>query len=400
MRVPKTKVSARVFRGDEQRLAAMARVAAKMASWKPAHSALREVRSVETIFLQLDRITRVAGWPIDRFAVVHGPSSDGKTVFAHGLGLSFLSRGHFYGYVDAEHTTPQSWVRKLLGETFASHPGFVASRPTTYEATVDAVRSFCESIGEAKERNEIPRDTTGIVVVDSIRKLVPKKLLEKLLKEGSDAANVDKNGRKRRSAPAGVDGMGGRAAQIKAALNAAWLDELVPLLAQTGTAGVFIARETQDEDAGAFARKDFKIGGGRALVYDSSLVVRIVRDGYVRDAAGSKPAGERHMVEIWKTKVSAKTDFVPTGAFHTSNGLIVPEGFDRARDVLDLAMDLEMVTLSGNQVRWGAYVLGAGTAAAVKRLHEDRELRERLEWEIRDREDFADRAVVPAKEKS
>lgn len=383
---------------DRSRLDAIAKVAEGMANWRPAKAELREVRAVPTIFPQVDRITRVGGWPIDRFALVHGPSSDGKTVFVHGLGLSFLRGDHFYGYVDAEHTTPVSWVHKLLGD-FASHPGFRAARPTTYEATVDASRSFCESIGNAKEHGALPPDTTGLLVIDSIRKLVPKKLLDKLMKEGSDAAAVDAKGRKKRGAPAGVDGFGGRAAQIKAALNAAWLDELVPLLAQTGTAAIFIARETDDMEAGPFSRRDFKIGGGKALVYDSSLQVRIVKEGTVRDATGGPVVGERHMVEIWKTKVSARTDAIPTGAFHTSNGVLVAEGFDRARDVLDLALDVGMFTMAGSHVRWGKIEVGHGLGAAVVKLTDDPILLDRVEQELRERDDFVDRTVVPAKAK-
>ena len=259
------------------RLKAMAKVAERLSSWKPARTELREVRSLETIFVQVDHAVRVGGWPLDRFALVHGPSSHGKTQFVHGLGASFLAAGSYYAYVDAEYTTPASWVRKLLGE-FVDYPGFIAHRPRTYEETVSAVRQFCTEIAEARARGELPEDSTGLVVVDSIRKLNPKKLLDSLLAaEVADGKEKKKRGGGRYGKKeASIDGAGGRAGQIKASLNAAWLDELIPLLAHTGTAAAFISRETDDTDvASVFGRdgKDLsdrfrgKVGGGRALLH-------------------------------------------------------------------------------------------------------------------------------------
>lgn len=366
-----------------QRIDRLAKVAARFEAWRPAAEVLTEVRSVSTIFPQLDVATRVSGWPIERVALVHGPSNEGKTLLTLGLGLGFLMRGHFFALIDAEHTTPARWLSALMAE-HAESKAFVALRPASYEKAVDAVRNFCERIGEAREKGEVDPDTTGIVVVDSVRKLQPKKLLEQLMKDGAD------NGKRSK----GIDGYGGRAAQLKAALNAAWLDELVPLLAHTGTAAVLITRETDDPDAGSFDRRDFKIGGGKSLVYDSSLVVRVLRAGYVTDSEDKKIVyGERHAVEVWKTKIAGRGDErVPMAHFHTSNGALegVAEGFDRPRDLLELGRELGAVEVEGSSYKLDVggrcrLALGRGENAVVVKLHRDPALLARLEGAVRER---------------
>ena len=74
----------------------------------------------------------------------------------------------------------------------------------------------------------LPLTTSALIAIDSIRKLVPKKLFDELAK-AEKADSGDKPKGRFAKKPKGVDGYGGRAAQLKAALNAAWMDELVPL---------------------------------------------------------------------------------------------------------------------------------------------------------------------------
>lgn len=296
-------------------------VASRFGAWRPATEVLTRVRAVQTCLPAVDMATRVNGWPLERFTLVSGPSGDGKTYLVHGIGLSFLQGDHFYGLMDAERTTPVTWLETMM-PGMTTHPGFVALRPDTYEDAVDAARRFCLGIAEARDKKQIPPETTGVLVVDSIRKLTPAGMLEKLQKEFNDKG--------------GIDGASGRAGQIKAALNAAWVDELIPLLHNTGTAMVVIARETY-EQAGRFTRR--KIGGGKALYYEASIEARVTAD-VVKDASGHV-VGERHMVKVGKTKVSSVEE---TGWFNTRTAEHPRgPGFWPARDVFELAMRLGVV---------------------------------------------------------
>lgn len=325
------------------RLAQMQAVASRFGAWRPAPQVLTRVRSVPTRFVQVDFATRVGGWPIERVATVHGPSNHGKTEFLHGLGLSFLEQSHFYGLVDAEYTTPAPWLGELMGR-YAQHPGFVAMRPSSFEQTVDAVREFVETIAEAREKGDLDPDTTALLGIDSIRKLVPDRLLEKIAKEGAQ-------GRK-----GSVDGMGGRAAMYKAALQSQWLDELVPLLASTRTALVIIAREADDPLADANDMKfdtAWRVQGSKSLIYDASLVVRITRDSWIKtgDSQNALILGERHRARIWKTKIGGKDDKHADAYFHTGNGAEGFVGFDRARDVLELAKEIGVIEVAGSWLK-------------------------------------------------
>lgn len=344
------------------RLQRMQAVAERFENWRPASEVLTAVRAVPTRFIQIDRATRVGGWPIERIATVHGPSNNGKTIFCHGLGLSFLEGGHFYGFVDAEYTTPETWLRELMGQ-HARHPGFRAMRPTSFEQTVDSVRGFVETIGNAREKGELDRDTSGLIVVDSIRKLIPERLLEKILKEGAEGKKGS------------VDGMSGRGAMYKAALQSQWMDELVPMMASTGCGLVIITREADDPNAAArdiMFDNAWKVQGSKSLVYDASLVVRITRDSWVKEGPEKDPivVGERHLARIWKTKVGGKEDKVTDAFFHTSNGVHAPVGFDRARDVFELGLELGVIERSGSWYSIGDTRLGNGGDNAVAALRD------------------------------
>jgi len=169
-----------------------------------------------------------------------------------------------------------------------------------------------------------------------------------------------------------IDGMQGRAAMYKAALQSQWLDEMVPLLFRTGTALTIITREADDPNADARDIKfdsAWKVQGSKSLVYEASLVVRVTRDGFVYDGKTKEDpgilVGERHRCRIWKTKVGGKDDRHEDAYFHTSNGVHAPEGFDRARDVLELAMDLGVVEQAGSWLSWN----GAKYQGSAKLLH-------------------------------
>lgn len=303
------------------------------------------------------------------FVVTH------NTAFSHGLGLSFLRAGHFYAFVDAEFTTPEPWLRELMGEQ-ATNPAFVAMRPDSFEQTVDAVRDFLLKIAEAREAGDVEPDTSAIIVIDSARKLIPANLLAKIAKEGA-------SGKK-----GSVDGMSGRAGQHKAAMMSQWLDEMVPLLAKTRANMTVIAREADDPTADMndmIYDNAWKIAGSKSLVYEASLVVRVTRDGWVYDPPKGEDrviVGERHQARIWKTKVGGKEDKHTDCYFHTSNGVDGNVGFDPARDLFDLGRQLGLIDVAGSWFSFGKKKLGQGEGKSVQKLRADEGLRGELQAEV------------------
>jgi recombination protein RecA len=338
--LPERRPGARVF----------AEIAKRSKIFRPAREVLRRVRAVPTIMTAVDYKLRVGGWPTDRVGVVHGPSGKGKTTFAQGVGLSFLKRGHAYRFVDAEMTTPSPWVEQLFG-AYADDPAFMALCPDTFEQAMDGVRQDAEEQAELRDRGKLPKDTTCLYVVDSLGKLVPKDIQAQIDKVAADSKDGS------------ADGMKGAAGMIRALKAKGWLDQLTPLMRRTGCAMLFIVREARDKNATARDRQfgsDWRVTGGDSLIYDASLEIRISAAMMVHEIAYPKEGwraspivGEKHVVEIRKTKVSARLDVVEETYFHVSNGAWSPEGFDRARDLLELGLELGVVRQGGSWITYG-----------------------------------------------
>jgi recombination protein RecA len=351
-------------------------IAAAFGSLKQAREELVEVTAVPTDFVQFDHATRIGGLPGERIVLVHGPSSGGKTVFALGLVKGYLRRGHGAFILDAERTTDGEWVSHVFGDAKAlfDNPLFRAKRPENYEDAMDSVREYANGFAKLRDAGVVAKDAQFLVVVDSLKKLIPKDHTKKLLKDGASGA--------------GMDGMGGRSAMMQAAANTAWMNELVPLLEKTKGTVLLIARESEDPNADMWAKKagrDFKITGGKAVYYDASLVVRIERAGFVSHGEGKEKVvyGERHRVSIDKSKVASKDGYNTLCYFHSSNGNLLPVGLDRARDVLELARKFDVVTLTGAWYAFGKQRLAAGEHNAVKALAGNVALLDEVEAAVR-----------------
>lgn len=347
-------------------------VAKEFGSFRPASEVLVRVSAVPTIFPQFDLATKVGGLPIERVTLLHGSSAGGKTYFAIGLMYSFLLRDHPVFFVDAERTTPIPWLRKAMG-AHADHPLFKAVKPKTYEDTRTDVRAFLNTVKRMRDAGKLRDDTTALVVVDSIRKLVPRDQF-KMIMQLAKVADKDEGARS-------------RIAQIKAQMNAAWLDELVVLLDETRTALVIIAREMMDPNntnprAIRFGT-NVKTAGGAALFYDASLDIRCSRvraygkkmqraDG----GDGLAPYGDVHRIDITKSKVSGRgEEYRSSCEFHISNGAHVPAGFDRARDLVAVARRFDVIEgtgwLSFKKNRWRSEDVAVKALAADAALFDE-----------------------------
>lgn len=352
------------------RLKAISGIAAKMTMWRPSAEVLTKVKAVPTIFPSFDRATKVGGLPIERLTVLHGPSNQGKSAAALGFGYSFLQKGHFFAFMDAERTTPAGWLAKLMGD-WVDHPGFVAIRPNDYEEAVDAVRQFCKEVAAARETKGL-EDVTGLIVLDSLRKLVPKDFLKNIEKHGAGGAKGS------------IDGFRGRGGQLKAKLNADWMDEITTLLHKYKCAMVIISRESKDLDADRWdklAERDFKVGGGSAVIYDASIVARVSRKGWIEQQ--ESVVGERIKLRIWKTKVGGKDYKVTDSFLSLANGNSRAEGFWPAFDTLDLARKFGIVETKGSWLQWGEKHRCQGETKFLTFLDENPEALSELETAVR-----------------
>lgn len=335
--------------------------------WGTASEVLDVIQAVPTCFPDFNRATGVGGLPVSRITVVHGPSHGGKSIFVLGLIKSFLEHGYMGGYVDAEHATGLTFAMDTIGD-LNRYPGFYATRPSSYEETIENVDEF---LAKAAAKVEKYPNFRSIMVVDSINKLTPKRELSKMLKAGQ----VDKGG---------ADEMAkGHQGRYRAQLNQAWLDHLTPKLAKAKCAMVVIAQERDDNDD--FLGDSFKVKGGRALIFDSSLVIRVLKSAPVwinkSDKKNHLMYGFKHRLRIWKSKVGPMDGRYTDSLFHVSNGKLTAPGLDLARDLVHVGVEMGIIKTSGSWYSYGR-VRGQGAHNMVKRIAEDQSLHQKLVDEI------------------
>lgn len=200
---------------------------------------------VPSLFLGYNRANRIGGVPTGCITLIHGPSKGGKTAFCLGLCRSFQAQGHFTVYVDAEHTLDEDFVPNC-----GVDPNLLEYlAPETYEETTEKVATIINNFKKGKKDGTINKSRSMIIVVDSMSKLVPKDILETL-------KDVD------------------RGFPIKALFNAVWLDKLTPIVAANSILFVILAHEKEKLDATKF-EEQWRITGGGALIYDSTIQIRI-----------------------------------------------------------------------------------------------------------------------------
>lgn len=283
------------------------------------------------------------------------------------------------------NTTPPDFARKMIGLSFDSDR-FFACRPSNLEEVIARVRFFCRGVQRMREKD--PK-LTGLVIIDSLKKLMPEGTVDAILKAAKGGEDIS----------AGQD----RSGQIAAKANTAWMNELTILLAKACVGMVIIGREMENPDAKPHEKKsgwDFKLGGGKAPFFEASIVARVELAGEVKEpGSGSgeydpslRVFGERHRVVIYKTKVSAHESKKTVGFFHTSNGVLIPEGFDRARDVIEMAERFEVIDRSGSWYSHRGNKIGNGRDASVVALTKDVDWLASIERDVRSK--FSTRAQV------
>lgn len=318
------------------------KAAGDLKGWGTAAAVLDRVESVRTVFPDFNRAVGVGGLPVRRIHTIHGASAGGKSIFGMGLVKSFVDRGYMGGYVDAEHTLGQEFTGEVIRDLERKR-NFLVQRPSSYEETIDAVNEFLVRAAEVTAKYPEHR---SILVIDTINKLVPKRELSNITKAGAEEIAKGHHGRGR------------------AALNQAWLDQLTPKIAKSNCAFVVIAQERDETDTADYLRRggnqdSFKIKGGRSLVYDASLVMRIdkaraiYKDGKKPDSNSNDAiVGFGHRVRIWKSKVGHMDGRHTDCVFNFSNGRLTPVGLDSVRDALVVGMKLGIVSLNGS---WYSY---------------------------------------------
>ena len=282
--------------------------------------AVLNVSAVPTGALSLDIALGIGGVPRGRVTEIFGPESAGKSTLAQHVIAQSQLRGGTTAYIDVEHALEPEYAAACG----IAIDDLLISQPDTGEQALE----ICEAL--------IRSNALDVVVVDSVAALVPRAEIE--------------------------GDMGDSLPGLQARLMSQALRKLTGAVARSNTALIFINQLR--EKVGVVFGNPETTPGGRALKFYSSVRIDIRRVESLKQ--GPTVIGNRVRCKVVKNKTAppfrqAEFDIMFTPEEH---------GISRAGDLLDLAVEHDVVKKLGAYYSLGDQRLGQGREAAKAYLRE------------------------------
>lgn len=295
----------------------------------------KPVVSVDTIptgALALDVALGVGGIPRGRIIEVYGPESSGKTTLAQHIVAECQKKGGIAAFVDAEHALDPEYARNLG----VNVDELLISQPDTGEQALDITEELVRS------------GAVDIIVVDSVAALVPKAEIEGSMEDQQ---------------------MG-----LQARLMSKALRKLTGIIGKTNTTVIFINQLRQK--IGVMYGNPETTTGGNALKYYASVRMEIKRvEGLKGDG---EDVGNHVRVRILKNKVAPP--------FRTAEfDIIFGKGICKIGNILDVAVDLDIVKKAGSWFSFNDEKLGQGRDKAKEFLASNPEILATVENLVREK---------------
>jgi recombination protein RecA len=292
---------------------------------------------ISTGCVQLDMALGVGGFPKGRIVEVYGPESSGKTTLTLHAIAEAQKAGGVAAFIDAEHAFDAIYARKLGVDI----ENLLVSQPESGEQGLDIVETLVRS------------GAIDIVVVDSVAALVPQ---------------AEINGE-----------MGDSHVGLQARLMSQALRKLTGTINKSNTCLIFINQLRMK--IGVMFGNPETTTGGNALKFYSSQRVDIRRIAALKD--GDEVVGNRTRVKVVKNKVAAPFT-------QCEFDILYGEGISKEGSILDLAVELEIVSKSGSWFSYGPERIGQGRENVRQFLKENTDLRDEIEVRIREAIDGID----------
>ena len=295
---------------------------------KPAVS----VETIPTGALALDVALGVGGIPRGRIIEVYGPESSGKTTLAQHIVAECQKKGGIAAFVDAEHALDPEYARNLG----VNIDELLISQPDTGEQALDITEELVRS------------GAVDIIVVDSVAALVPKAEIEGSMEDQQ---------------------MG-----LQARLMSKALRKLTGIIGKTNTTVIFINQLRQK--IGVMYGNPETTTGGNALKYYASVRMEIKRvEGLKGDG---EDVGNHVRVRILKNKVAPP--------FRTAEfDIMFGKGICKIGNILDVAVDLDIVKKAGSWFSFNDEKLGQGRDKSKEFLANNPEILNTVETLVREK---------------
>lgn len=289
------------------------------------------VEVVPTGCLSIDLALGLGGIPKGRIIEVYGPESSGKTTVALHMVAEVQKAGGIAGFIDAEHALDPVYAKAIgvnIEELYISQPD---SGEQALEITETMVRS----------------GAVDIVIVDSVAALVPK---------------------------AEIDGdMGDSHVGLQARLMSQALRKLTSVISKTNCIVVFINQLR--EKIGVMFGNPETTTGGRALKFYASIRIDVRKADVIKQ--GGEVVGNRTKIKVVKNKVAPPFK-------EAQFDIMYGQGISRTGDVLDIAVEDNIVVKSGAWFSYNGEKIGQGRENVKIYLANNPEVFKEIETKVRE----------------
>ena len=290
-----------------------------------------EVEAIPTGALGLDIALGIGGVPRGRIIEVYGPESSGKTTLALHIVSEAQKMGGEAAFIDAEHALDPAYAKKIGVDI----DNLIVSQPDTGEQALEITEALVRS------------GALDVIVVDSVAALVPK---------------------------AEIDGdMGDSHMGLQARLMSQALRKLAGAVNKTKTVIIFINQLR--EKIGIMFGNPETTTGGRALKFYASVRMDIRKVENLKQ--NGEVIGNRARVKIVKNKVAPpfrEAEF----------DIMYGEGISKASNILDMAVNLNIIEKSGSWFSYNGNKLGQGRENVKQMLIDDPNFMDEVEKKVRE----------------
>lgn len=298
---------------------------------KMSDQAVVDVDAISSGSLGLDIALGVGGYPRGRVIEIYGPESSGKTTLTLHAIAEAQKAGGIAAFIDAEHAFDRFYAEKLGVDL----ENLIISQPDNGEQALEIADNLIRS------------GAIDIVVIDSVAALTPKSEIE--------------------------GEMGDSKMGLHARLMSQALRKLTASISKTNCTVIFINQLR--EKIGVMFGNPETTTGGNALKFYASVRLDIRRSTQIKETDGSV-TGNKTRVKVVKNKVAPP---FKTAEFDIMYG----EGVSKVGEILDIAVENEIVKKSGSWFSYEDTKLGQGRDAVKALIKDNPELMDELEAKVR-----------------